>query len=116
MGEAQAKIHTLQFQLNETAQALQESEETITENMNLNKTISEEKTRFTILSEEYREKVQEYNTKIAKIEAKRKFNIVIIKKTWRACERISRKTMIIYHIGKNRPREDPQNSILSARN
>jgi len=69
--EAQAKIHTLQFQLNETAQALQESEETITENMNLNKTISEEKTRFTILSEEYREKVQEYNTKIAKIEAEK---------------------------------------------
>jgi len=67
--EAQAKIHLLHLQLKHAAQELEESEQTITEKMNLNKTISEEKMRYLILSEEYQEKVQEYKTKIAKIEA-----------------------------------------------
>jgi hypothetical protein len=65
---ARAKINTLQFELNETAQALEESKQTIAAKINLNKTISEEKTRFEILSEEYQDKVLHHQSEITKIE------------------------------------------------
>ena len=69
--EATAKIKALQFQISEAAQELEEKEEMIKEKNNLNQTISEEKSRFATLSEEYKEKMQDYNTQIAKLEAEK---------------------------------------------
>jgi len=66
--ESQAIIHALQFERDELAQQLEESDQAITEKMRLNKTISEEKARFENLNEEYQEKVQDNETLIAKIE------------------------------------------------
>lgn len=69
--ESMAKINALQFQISEAAQELDEKEEIIKEKNNLNQTISEEKSRFATLSEEYKEKMQDYNTQIAKLEAEK---------------------------------------------
>jgi len=66
--ESRAIIHALQFERDELAQQLEESDQAITEKMRLNKTISEEKARFENLNEEYQEKVQDNETLIAKIE------------------------------------------------
>lgn len=69
--ESVAKINALQFQISEAAQELEEKEEMIKEKNSLNQTISEEKSRFATLSEEYKEKMQDYDTQMAKLEAEK---------------------------------------------
>lgn len=67
--ESEEKIEELHFQLRAAAEELQSCELQIEENLDLNKTVTAEKLKFEVLSEEYREKFEDYQIQINKIKA-----------------------------------------------
>merc|ERR1712173_4373 len=67
--ESEEQIESLHFQLRAAAEELQSCELQIEENLDMNKTISAEKMKYELLSQEYREKYEDYQVQINKIKA-----------------------------------------------
>lgn len=72
--ESEQKIEQLHFQLRAAAEELQSCELQIEENLDLNKTVTAEKLKYEVLSEEYREKFEDYQIQINKIKAESVLN------------------------------------------